>query len=62
MAYTDTGKKVSKKSVNYRPASLGSMSRCETCSMFLRNGACTLVEGRIEPAYICDRYEPKAPR
>lgn len=57
--------KVSKESVNYRMAgtdgggeSAEGMRRCGTCSMFLAPGACTLVSGIINPAGVCDRWEP----
>lgn len=56
---SETTEKVSKASVNYRPAPMGSKSRCGTCSMFRPDGTCTLVEGRINPMDVCDRYEPK---
>jgi hypothetical protein len=46
--------KVSKSSVNYRPAT--GAERCGNCSMF-RDGSCTLVEGEIRPSDYCDRWE-----
>ena len=56
--------KVSKSSVNYRPAK--GDKRCGNCSMYRRvhrtkglNGSCTLVEGAIDPADTCDKWEKK---
>lgn len=48
--------KVSKESVNYRPAS--GKQRCGNCVMF-RPGSCTLVEGKIEAGDTCDRWAPE---
>lgn len=49
--------KVSKASVNYRPAD--STRRCGTCIMF-HDGKCDLVKGKIDPDDMCDRWETKA--
>jgi len=45
--------KVSKVSVDYRPA-----QRCGTCSMY-ESGSCTLVSGKIDPMDVCDKWEAK---
>lgn len=47
------GPTLSKVEANYRPAA-GS-ERCGNCSMF-RGDYCTLVEGVIDPAHICDHW------
>jgi SPP1 gp7 family putative phage head morphogenesis protein len=47
-----------KESVGYRKA--GDLSRsCGECSMFIAGGACTSVEGPIEPADTCDIWTPR---
>jgi len=57
--------KVPKKTVNYRDAdTLG--RRCGTCSMYRpggtpASGSCTLVEGLIRAAGVCDRWDPETP-
>lgn len=52
--------KVSKQSVNYRPADSGHFrQRCGTCAMFCAGRSCTLVEGTILPTATCDRWAPK---
>lgn len=48
--------KVSKKSVNYRPAS--GHHRCGNCSMYSHN-TCSLVAGVINPHYVCNKWEAK---
>jgi hypothetical protein len=48
--------KVSKASVDYKPAT--THKRCGNCSMY-RNGRCTLVEGNIKASYVCDDWEKK---
>ncbi len=53
--------KVSKESVNYRPAD--SSRHCGNCVMIRLNApdfeshSCTLVKGLIEPEDVCDRWE-----
>jgi len=54
--------KVSKESVNYRPAT--NSKRCGTCSMYRDTntskiifGRCTLVEGLIRIRDTCDKWE-----
>ena len=54
--------KVSKDSVNYRPAT--NSKRCGTCGMYRDNkhkrndiGRCTLVEGLIRLRDTCDKWE-----
>jgi hypothetical protein len=61
----DNGK-VSKRSVNYRPAEgddvdrkSGKFRRCGTCSMFRSPNRCTLVRGLIHSDDVCDRWEAK---
>jgi hypothetical protein len=49
--------KVSKESVNYRPADTISRS-CGTCVMF-HHGICDLVLGKISSSDTCDRWEAK---
>ena len=49
--------KVSKDSVNYRPAT--NNKRCGNCSMFSENGRCTLVEGLIRSSDTCDKWVEK---
>ena len=62
--------KVSKASVNYRPApAFGLFHRCGNCAMYQedvltsdppqRRGSCTLVAGTIKRIDLCDRWEPK---
>lgn len=63
--------KVSKASVNYRPAGPLAHKRCGTCVMFRPGtargvGSCTLVssagkphQGVIKASGVCARYEPK---
>lgn len=48
--------KVSKTSVNYRESK--GMRRCGNCGMF-KNGLCDLVLGKIEKAYVCDKWVKK---
>ncbi|HUH71502.1 MAG TPA: NUDIX domain-containing protein, partial [Mycobacterium sp.] len=48
--------KVSKNSVRYRAATDPDRS-CGTCSMY-EDHACSLVAGVIDPADVCDRWEP----
>lgn len=48
--------KVSKESVNYRPAT--GDRRCGNCVMF-HSGTCDLVKGEINPKDVCDRWEAK---
>jgi 8-oxo-dGTP pyrophosphatase MutT (NUDIX family) len=52
--------KLGKEEVHYRPAT-GPTMRCGTCSMFLPEGACTLVDGTIDAAAVCDQWDPKQP-
>lgn len=52
------GPKKEKQPVNYRMAEGESAPRCSTCK-FYQYGHCALVEGEIEPHYLCDLYEPK---
>jgi len=52
--------KVGKEEVHYRPATDVAM-RCGTCSMFLPEGACTLVAGTIDAAAVCDQWDPQQP-
>jgi len=54
--------KVSKASVNYRPAAQRSNGgkRCGSCSMFRAPAGCTLVAGVIRRGDVCDRWAPKA--
>jgi 8-oxo-dGTP pyrophosphatase MutT (NUDIX family) len=58
------GGKVSKASVNYRPAE--GTQKCANCSMFglkapdFEAGGCTLVKGIIDPEATCDRWEAKS--
>ena len=52
-------RKLSKASVSYRPAPL-SVRRCGTCVMLRQSPTggfvCTLVAGRINRLYVCDRW------
>jgi mutator protein MutT len=62
MAAVAKAGKVSKASVNYRPAS--GPHRCGTCTMFRPaeprgdDGRCTLVEGPVDADDTCDRWYP----
>ena len=48
--------KLSKQAVRYRQARLGTR-RCSSCAMFHpRTGTCDVVEGRIRPGDLCDRW------
>ena len=47
-----------KVEAQYKPAS-NPQKRCALCSMFLKGGYCTLVEGRIHPSYTCKWWEKK---
>lgn len=55
--------KVSKTSVDYRPADTD--QKCRNCSMFkipgkmAMLGSCTLVEGKIAPEYTCNEWDAK---
>ena len=49
--------KVSKASVDYRPADLPDV-RCGTCVMYSAH-TCTLVQGSIDPQHVCDRWQPR---
>ena len=54
--------KMSKASVNYRPArstAIGLRTRCGTCSMFRKPAGCTLVAGLIYRGDVCDKWEAK---
>lgn len=52
--------KVSKESVNYRSADPEHFKRrCGTCVMYRSGGSCTLVEGKIVPTAVCDRWAPR---
>lgn len=54
--------KVTKSSVDYRPG--GNWRYCYTCIMYHKpegkqlSGTCDLVEGKIAPEYVCDKWEP----
>jgi hypothetical protein len=50
--------KVSKESVDYRPASFSHAKRCETCSMYNEH-ECTLVQGFIRGSWVCNRWKDK---
>lgn len=54
----DALRKVSKKSVNYRPAT-SERERCDTCVMWAA-GRCTLVKGDIAADAVCDRWYPRS--
>lgn len=58
-AYDETmaDQKVSKASVDYRPAPMGAMKRCGTCSMRTATG-CSHVLGRISDGDVCDDWAP----
>jgi hypothetical protein len=58
MTEREEGDKVSKKSVNYRPAA--GDHRCGNCSMY-HHGThkCDLVKGDIYPSYVCDKWDAK---
>jgi hypothetical protein len=49
--------KISKSQAHYRTATDG--ARCANCTMFKAPGACTLVDGKISPAGVCDYFEPQ---
>jgi hypothetical protein len=52
------GEKVSKESVNYRPAD-DPNQRCGNCSMFTsETNTCTLVDGAIRAIDVCDEWDP----
>lgn len=62
-AHNDGDEKITKRDAHYRP---GTTHRfCEACSMFLYphgdtkngDGECSLVEGNISPAALCDHFE-----
>lgn len=55
--------KVSKDSVNYRPATSNN-KRCGNCDMLILHGysdryTCTLVEGLIRHTDTCDKWQAK---
>lgn len=47
-------KKLAKAEVHYRPGSF--TRRCANCSMY-DDHSCTLVDGSIDPHYVCDRWD-----
>lgn len=55
--------KLTKGEVRYRPKSTRAREQCGNCIMFepgsnAKNGTCSLVEGPIDPQYVCQRWEP----
>lgn len=50
--------KVSKASVDYRPAKMSAAQKCGNCSMF-RTNYCTLVTGHISATAVCNRWAKK---
>lgn len=55
--------KLTKGSVHYRPKATRAREQCGNCVMFepgtnANNGTCSLVDGEILPANVCDRWEP----
>lgn len=52
--------KYGKVETNYRPAG-SSNTRCERCTHFAWSGqgtgTCRLVAGRIDPQYVCDKFQ-----
>jgi hypothetical protein len=52
--------KVTKSSVNYEPGD--SAERCHNCAMYHTGklfGSCDLVEGKIAPEYVCNKWVEK---
>src|SRR5579872_4983374 len=54
---TGPRERVSKRSVDYRKADAATR-RCGTCVMY-HASRCDLVDGYIEPNYVCDRWAAK---
>lgn len=52
------GDRITKVEAHYHKAALV-MRRCGNCSMFLKDGRCTLVEGKIDPDYVCKYWKMK---
>jgi 8-oxo-dGTP diphosphatase len=55
LALASAAGKLSKDEVDYRPSE-DPARRCGTCDMFSK-GTCSLVQGRIDPRDVCDRWE-----
>lgn len=49
-------KKLTKAETNYGTPPRGSAKRCFVCKHFIAGGSCKIVEGRINPEYLCDRF------
>lgn len=47
--------RVSKAYVHYREARKDAKRHCGNCAMY-HNGSCDLVEGRISPGDVCDKW------
>lgn len=45
-----------KAEVNYREADPSSTDSCGVCTHF-NNNKCDIVAGKIDPAYVCDKFE-----
>lgn len=50
------GGKIPKVKAGYKPA-FGA-ARCANCDHFKQGGRCTIVEGQVEAADVCDYFEP----
>jgi hypothetical protein len=56
-------RKLTKREVAYRPASLTNLDRrCGQCSMYVQGGRCTAVTGLIVAAGVCAIWAPKRAR
>jgi hypothetical protein len=54
---TEPDHMMTKEEANYQRGKPG--RNCANCSMYLAGGKCSLVEGRIHPADVCDHWEAK---
>lgn len=50
-------KKLTKAEVNYGKPPRGSPRHCFLCKHFIAGGSCEIVEGEINPEYLCDEFE-----
>lgn len=50
-------KKKTKAEVNYGKPPRGSAKHCFLCRHFIPEGLCQIVQGIINPEYLCDEFE-----